>query len=609
MWKGLFLLLFLGTFLRAEEPCSEEVPLIFASQDRESRLLQDLLIVNYWTERLNEKFPVTYDNLLQGGYFTMPSARMGEEGEVGVGYGYVPPYIHYNVRFQLVNFLELTGSYRIFKGVADPVLTPLGFGDFSDKGANLKLSLFSPEESRYTLPGLAIGLEDFIGTCSFKAYYVVLTQVFLKQNLEISFGYGSHRIHKWFGGMTWMPFRHKKWKWLEPLAIVLEYDAIPYQDVILEKHPKGRIKYTPWHMGFKYRLWDHIDFSLSYIRGDQLAFTVSTFYNFGSTQGLIPKIENTLPYRSPVNFEPIGTLRPDDVMMQEFVYAFRAQGFELSKAWINDDNGRLSLHLQVTNQVYREERLVRTRLNALLSALSPDNVDEIIVTLDVIAMPIQEYRYETAFLRLFRDQEIGPYELNILTPLHEATCTNPYTSKLIFKREWEKWNFELLPKTQTLFGSSRGKFKYALGLSLNINGFIWYETFYSISLGYFFFSNLKNVTDVDVLNPSQLVHVRSDLINYYKQRSITIDEAYVEKVLNWGRGWYTRLSVGLFEQEYGGIAGEWLFYPVNSPWAVGMDLAVVKKKNTRRHWIYRARKKIGWIQTKMGEIFRNAIFS
>src|SRR5262245_55558308 len=123
-----------------------------------SDLMQDLLVVEYWNQRLNEKFPVYFDHLLQGGYFSMPSARMGKEGEIGVGYGYVRPYIHYNLRVQLVDFLEISGSYRIFKGVADPVLSPHGYGDYSDKGANVKLSLFSPEDSGYRLPGIAIGL-------------------------------------------------------------------------------------------------------------------------------------------------------------------------------------------------------------------------------------------------------------------------------------------------------------------------------------------------------------------------------------------------------------------------------------------------------------------
>ena len=545
---------------------------------RESNLLQDLLIVNYWNQRLNEQFPVTYNHLLQGGYFSMPSARMGQEGEIGFGYGYVPPYILYNARFQLVNFLEVSGNYRIFKGVEDPVLTHAGFGDFSDKGANLKLSLFSAEASHYQLPGFAIGLEDFIGTKAFRACYAVLTQVFLKQNLEISLGFGANRIHKWFGGMIWMPFRQTSWDYLKGLSFVLEYDAIPYRDETIEAHPKGRKKYTALQLGLKYRVWDCFDFSLAYIRGDKFAFTVSTFYNFGATKGLLPKIDDVMPYKSPVNFQSIGELRPVDVMMQEFVYAFRCQGFDLNEAWLCDDDGRKILRLKIFNTVYRDDHQLRTRVNALLVSLTPNDIDGVIVVVDVIGMPIQELFYETAFLKLYREQEIGRYELEILTPYREISHHNIYTSKLLFKRDLEWWNVELLPKMHTLFGSASGKFKYALGLSLNINGFLANTIYYSIRLGYYFSRYFNKVHDIDRLNPSQIINVRTDIISYYKQRGITIDEAFLEKISNWGRGWFTRLSVGIFEPEYGGVATELLYYPVNSNWAVGIDFALLKKR-------------------------------
>jgi Exopolysaccharide biosynthesis protein YbjH len=193
-------------------------------------------------------------------------------------------------------------------------------------------------------------------------------------------------------------------------------------------------------------------------------------------------------------------------------------------------------------------------------------------------MPIQELHYETAFLRLYRDQQMGRYELDILTPLKEASYPNIYTSKLLFKKDLEWWNLELLPKTHTLFGSASGKFKYALGLSLNINGFLVDTLYYSISLGYYFTSFLRHVHDVDRLNPSQIINVRTDIVRYYQQRGVTVDEAYLEKVSNWGKGWYTRISVGIFEPAYGGVATEWLYYPVNSNWAIGMDFALLKKR-------------------------------
>lgn len=134
-------------------------------------LFDDLLIVDYWNRRINDRMPIFFNHLLQGGYLNMPSARMGQEGEIGAGFSYVPPYHTYNLRFQVLDRLEISGNYRVFRGIRDPILSPYGFGDLSDKGANVKFAILKPEDSDYSLPGLAFGLEDFMGTSAFKARY------------------------------------------------------------------------------------------------------------------------------------------------------------------------------------------------------------------------------------------------------------------------------------------------------------------------------------------------------------------------------------------------------------------------------------------------------
>lgn len=539
--------------------------------------MRDLLIVDYWNQCNSERLPVTFNNFQQGGYINMPSARMGAEGEIGGGYSSVPPYRIYNLRFQLLKQFELTFNYRIFKGIPDPLMGRCGFGDFSDKGANFKFSLFSPEDSHYALPGVSIGCDDFLGTRAFKAQYIVLTQVLLKYNMEFSLGYGRQRIKGFFGGISWFPFRKSPNPYLQELSFTTEYDGTDYKNKHVEPHPDGRFSKTPWNFGFKYRLWD-LDFSLAWVRGSEMAFSASGFFNFGHTKGIIPKIDDSLPYKSPVNLEEIGPLRPEDVLVQDLIYAFRDQGMEIIEAWFSYECDEKVLRLLIMNNIYREEKCVRERLNCLLSSLIPSDIDCVIVTIETDDLPVQEYHYHTAFLQAYLAKEIGRHELNILTPLREASLPNPYVSKLIFKKRKELWNIELMPKTIFLFGSSKGKLKYALGLTLALNGFLFDDLFYSFKFGYFFFSNLHDISDIDWVNPSQLVNVRTDVINYLKQKSISVDEAYVQKMMNMGNGWYARSAIGLFEIEYGGVAGEVLYYPVNSDWAVGVDAAIVKKR-------------------------------
>lgn len=552
-----------------------------ASPDTGNDLFNDMLIVDYWNRRINDRMPVTYNYLLQGGYFNMPSARMGQDGELGAGYSLVPPYRSYNLRCQLMDRLEVSGNYRIFKGIKDPAFGRMGFGDFAEKGANLKLCLLHPEDSQYRLPGIAIGLEDFIGTRGFHSKYIVLTQVVLDRNLEMTLGYGADRIRGFFGGISWMPFRQSRFDLLQQLTLSAEYDATPYKDVEIEKHPKGRQKKSPINFGLKYRLWDFFDFSLSYVRGHTLAGSVSASYNLGTTKGIIAKVNNTLPYKAPVNTEPLGVLRPEDMLAQDLVYAMQNQGLELMKAELSfDECNDLLLTLHVINTKYRLEREVRNRLNHLLANLIPTNIDRVIVVMEWEGLPVQEYHYEMEYVWKYANREIGPFELEVLSPMREVSPSRAPAlgQRTIFEKRMDLWNMEIFPKTLSFFGNSRGKFKYGLGVSVGINGFLPQNYYYSIRLGYILWNNLGHQTGIDKLNPSKLPNVRTDIIRYLEREGVTVDEAYLQKNWNLGRGWYTRLSGGYFEEEYGGIANEFLYYPVGSMWALGIEGAYLKKR-------------------------------
>lgn len=556
-----------------------------AEEDESQNLFNDLMVVEYINWKHAQRMPVTYDFYQQGGYFNMPSARMGEAGEVGFGYSHVHPYKNYSLRAQLFKRLEVSGSYRIFKGVDDPILTPLGFGDLSDKGANVKLAILIPEESEYRLPGLSIGLQDFMGTKNFMAKYIVLTQVFLNYNLEVSLGYGTNRLKKWFGGLIWMPFREKGNCYTKDIAFVAEYDATPYKDPNIEKHPRGRVKKSPINFGVKYRLWDQFDFSMAYIKGHTMAFSVSTYYNFGTTKGFLPKIDIPQPYTAPINVEPIGCLRPSYVLSQELNYAFREKGFEITQIWLSDQSeidecNPKTLWIRMVNDVFRSEYDLREQLDYLLAGLIPSDIDKVIVVIESdFGFPLQEYHYNMTYVRQFGDNEMGQQELDLLTSRTEVTYPNQWLDMELFRNKRECFNIEVLPKTHSFFGSSRGKFKYSLGINAGFNGFLPGDVYYSVLLGYNALSNLHHISPIDRLNPSHLINVRTDIIRYYQQEGITVDEAYLQKNWNIGRGCYTKLALGYFEEEYGGLAAQFLYCPVNKPFAVGFEAAILGKRS------------------------------
>lgn len=548
----------------------------------ESDLMQDLMIVDYWDRKLAERMPVHFNHLLYGGYINMPSARMSEEGELGIGFANVPPYLLYSLRCQLNPRLEISGNYRIFRGIDDPILSPFGFGDLSDKGANIKLSLFKPEDSQYRLPGVAMGFEDFMGTRSFKAYYLVATKVFLPQSFELTLGYGGDRIGGLFGGALWMPFR-QDCSWLSSLTLLTEFDHTRYKNPLFEKHPRGREQKTPFNFGVQYKLFDAIDLSLSYVRGCKWAFAISSSYNFGYTKGFLPKLEDPLLYQSPVITEPLDAgMREEDLFALELACPFREQGFQLLEVSIGyDECLQKRLYVHVYNPNYRLESVVRERITYLLAHLLPCDVRSVVAVIESEGFPVHEYLFYQEYLQAFRIGQIGYYELSVLSPMQNVTFVDPLCKKVIYEQKRNLWNLDIRPRSHTFFGSSKGKFKFALGLNVGIDGYIFDDIYYNILVGHNFWSDLHDVKDVDRLNPSQLINVRTDIVNYYTNPGLALDQAYLQKNWNLGRSYFAKLAVGYFEEEYAGLASELLYYPLECPWAIGIEGALFKKRDYR----------------------------
>ncbi len=555
-------------------------------------LFRDLEIVNYWDKKENDSLPIIYTHHLRAGYLNMPSARMSPEGTFAFGYSFVPPYRNYSMLAQAFPFLEISGSYRIFRGVEDSLLSPTGFGDFSDKGADFKLSLFQPEEGGSKFPGVAIGMTDFMGTRSFDSEYIVCTQVLLDYNMEWSIGYGNKRLKGLFGGIALMPWRHYKSNILKGITFVGEYDGTNYAT---DPHPQGRESKSPINYGIKYSLWDYLDFSVSKIRGNAIASSLSLHYNWGKTEGFMPKYKDLLPYQTPVNTEELGITRPHHSMINELVNAFSEQGLDIMRGYLSANNNKTILHLTIINDKYHLEQNVRLRLQRLLSALLPNNVDEVIVVVEAKDIPCQEYLFIGEHLQQYHNKAISDIELMILSPLREISALDKSTATLIYKDSKDLFSFTATPRFRTLFGSSTGKFKYSLGIALTATGHIADTVFYCISIGKRILANIDDTKDTDKLNPSQIINVRSDSVRYEQNNGWMLDTAFLQKNWRMGRGWYSKLSGGLFEPAYGGIGGELLYYPVNTSWAISVETARLRKREyTGTQFTKDIRRLIGW---------------
>ncbi len=559
-------------FLFCGSLCASDID--YYSDDAE-RLARDLQLVHQLDCELCDQWPVTYNHTLMGGYFNMPSALMGGMGQARIGYSSAPPYSNYNVAFQAFPRIEMSGSYRVLRGVSDPLLSLSGFGHASDRGLSVKFALVTAADTDGVWPAVSVGFDDIAGTRGFASKYIVATYLSTKWDVELTVGWGEKRLNGLFGGMSWMPLRKVASPYFRGLTLTAEYDAIDYKH---ERPPKGRDYKTRINFGMKYRLWDLVDFSASYIRGKEFSWAISWNYDLGSTCGLFPKCDDLQPYRAPVISEPIGCRRPVNTLTSDLLYPFQRQGFRILESGIYQSAcGGTVLRLRVLNECYSLEYRTRQQLEHLLAYLTPANIDYVDVVMESQGFPVHTYRFRGQALRLAREHLVSPYALTVMTPLCEVTCA-PQNYTRLFEQPRELCCLFATPKTQCLFGSARGKFKSAWGINLGATGYLGRGLQYRLLAGYLFYSNIPKDSLFDWLNPSQLPNVQTDLLQYYRQGPITLDEAYLQKVWNLGRGLFARGAVGYFDLQYAGIGAEVIYYPVNSVAAIGAHGAQVFKR-------------------------------
>jgi hypothetical protein len=538
-------------------------------------MAQTLEVACQWEAQANRRLPVIYNNLLETGYWAMPSARMDRPGVFGVGATWIHPYRMYNLRLQLYDRLELSGSYRIFSGFMDPTLGHHGFGEFSDKGVNFKLALLLPEDTEFMFPGLAIGMEDFLGSRRFLDRYIVATQVIPSADLEISLGYGQKRIKGFFAGAAWMPLRRLCIDGLEGFTLVTEIDATHYR---IDPHVGGGREFdSRWNYGLQYHLSDVLHLSLSRQRGLYWSGSAALTYDFGKEQGIAPKYRCEPPYTAPVNTHPVGCVRTPQMMVHDLAFALACQGFTLRGAWMDCGCDGPELYLQLVNGRYRQFKEARRRLNYLLSALVPSNIVRVHVLFDWSGVLTQQLTYETFLLKRFRARQIGPHELQVATPMVDPYWPPPCAATLYQARNpyWMVW---VEPFMDQFFGSAKGKYKYVAGLSAAFEGWLPGEIIYDATILYSALNNTHGIRDVDKLNPSQIVNVRSDNINYYQHSRLSLQRCYLQKNWNLCSSLFARMSLGYFEVAYAGAAAELLYYPAESSWAFGIEGGLFKKR-------------------------------
>lgn len=526
----------------------------------ENALFYDLELVEKVDEEMSDRLPFIYNYSALGGYFRTPSARMNATGTLAAHMTATSFFQTYNVGFQFFDRIQISANYPIYKGMKKQNI---------DRIANIKLGLI--QDDLIYLPSLAVGIDDFIGIGGVNSSYIVMSKQLLSLHLECSLGWGRKRLQGIFAGISWSPFRKSEKRFLKNLLLVAEYAS-----GIDKSHGLKR----KINLGLVFSAGDYVQFSIANLRGKEVTLSSCLQFPLGFNQKI--KLQDPCLYTSPINTEPLGCIRTEQDFSQEIAYALKQQGLDLYRAALQYNAfGEKQLYLKIINTRYRKECEVRERVQSVLATLIPSDITSILLVIEEGGVNCQAYCFDRKLLRFWYHNQISDFTHNALVPLQEVPeCKSCYEEATIFRRHKPIGTLVIRPRMLTFFGTNNGKFKYNIGAILSPEGYIRDQFYYKIQLGYSVASSIQKITQ-DQKNSSYLPIVRSDTLSYLHPNRLSLEEAYLQKTWNLGRGWFFRTATGYFEIAYMGIATECLFYPVNSNWAIGLACAATYKRRYR----------------------------
>ncbi|KAF1019839.1 MAG: hypothetical protein GAK30_02860 [Paracidovorax wautersii] len=421
-----------------------------------------------------------------------------------------------------------------------------------------------------------------------------------------------------FGGVQWQTP-------LDPLILKLEYDGNDYK-----REPAGRRDWdqkTPINVGAVYRYSRALDFTVGYERGNKVmvGFTLHT----NLAQASVPKVFD--PPAPPVQAQ-MPTARPDlDRTARDIgsltgwaVESMRQDGQMLHVIVDDDDTVYRSTRTEKALAVLHRDAPADVRYFALDFTNRGLALDRRTVNRSTwverrlvakapsqrgsFGLPYSYLRGEGGAERVLQIHRLGqgPVQLASLQPdlplataqVAAASASNPppptttassapadNTTKpasattpgtpLTWTSSDSRWRGGFAPSLWQSFGGPDAFMLYQIGIRGSAEYSFTPNTWISGGAN---FRLLDNYDKFKYVAPSNLPRVRTNVREYVTDSRLTIDNLQLTHVEQFGRDQFVSAYGGLLESMYAGVGGEWLYRPVASRWALGVDINRVKQR-------------------------------
>lgn len=541
---------------------------------------------------------------LPGGVET-PTAEMLPDATLGGTVSYNELGRRHNVVFQLHPRLTTALRYSRVEGINDHN----DKGHIWDRSFDLRFQFLDEQGWR---PAMAVGLQDFMGTGVYSGEYIVATKTItpaISASLGIGWGRlagkqreldtddegGSPNVGDWFSGSP-RPFGSVTWRVNDKFSLVAEYSNDKYQ-----RETESGKKDAPGrkvNLGAYYVFNPQYQLGLYTLGGDTFGAQFSFALNprnapFPSGLEKAPAPVRPRPSR---NADPEGwsgawaadpTAQP--AIQTSLADALSDEGQILESMAISAD--RAEVRIRNTRYIQQSEAVGRTA--RLMTRALPPSVETLVITSNTDGMATSSVVLKRSDVERLENTEAGR-----IANVAQLVDAAPRPGDLVTTPDlFPRFRWNLGPYLDIGLFDPQDPLRYEVGAELKASYEFMPGLILSGSVRQRAFGSMEQrgpgipgrrgdhyTPDEYVSNPAYeyfegVPRVRSDTRMYTGNKSPTIPRLTLAWYAKPTETTYSRVTVGLLERAYGGVSGEVLWKPANSPLALGAEINRVRKRD------------------------------
>jgi hypothetical protein len=531
------------------------------------------------------------------GLIETPTAEMFEDGILAFTAGGLDRSLRTTMTFQMLSWVHGSFRYSIIEDFDGQNR------DRYDRSFDLHFQL--REESR-TKPALALGLRDFGGTGIYASEYLVATKTF-RETLKFSGGIGWGRVAgqgsfsnplgvlsdrfktrpssseggigttgqldtgNWFRGDAAL-FGGVSWAWNDRLTLLAEYSPDLYLD---EADRIGFNVKSPVNVGLQYRFKNGAQVTASYNYGTTLGLSYTYFIDPRKSvtpggQGAAPPPLLPIDRVAAVKWN-LGADDDTEAFYRRQVLKRNLEQEGLRLVYL-EERGE-TLRIGVENDRYHKAAQAIGRTARVLANNQPKQVQEFHISLLKSGVTLNAVRIKRDDLYELEHDPDGAWR-----SFARAEISDGFTLKQggFGQGTYPHLRYRFGPYLQASFFDPDSPLRYEVGAQMGVD--------YTTSPGLTFSTGLRlpffgNLDDEQRESNSVIPRVRSEWARYAQESDLRIEHLTAERLWRPGRDLYARGTLGYFETMYGGLSGEFLWYPTNSRFALGAELNYALKRD------------------------------